>query len=65
MIYHHIKKLSEIPRVKNVFLVGKYPQHKFKRFIDDCLQEFAFESIQLIEEHNRRFAGGLLFTHKH
>ena len=64
MIYHHLRKLSEIEAVINVFLLGKYDEQKFNHFIEDMLIEFSFRSIQYIFDEVPRNEGGVLFTHK-
>ena len=64
MIYHHIKRLSEIEPVRHVFLIGKYDSKKFKQFIDDILTEFSFKTIQYIQDEIPKNEGGVLFKYR-
>mmetsp|Transcript_10698 Transcript_10698/g.10813 ORF Transcript_10698/g.10813 Transcript_10698/m.10813 type:complete len:91 (+) Transcript_10698:3-275(+) len=37
IIFHHIRRLSEMEQVRHVFLIGNYEQSKFTHFIEEIL----------------------------
>lgn len=50
MIFHHLKALSNLAEVKNVFLLGgSYDEKKFRPFMDQVRTQFNFK-ITFIEE---------------
>lgn len=42
MIFHHIKALSNLAEVKNVFLMGNHDEKKFRPFLDFVRTTFNF-----------------------
>jgi hypothetical protein len=48
LIWHHIKALSKIPQVKNIFLIGKYKASKFQYFIETLYDEFPLSQVHYI-----------------
>lgn len=64
IIYHHLKSLSEIESVRHVFLVGKHDPKKFSHFIDECLTEFSFKTIQFISDEIPKNEAGVLFKYR-
>ena len=50
MIFHHLKAMSNLAEVKNVFLLGgSYDEKKFRPFMDQVRTQFNFK-ITFIEE---------------
>ncbi len=43
MIFHHLKALSNLAEVKNVFLIGSYDEKKFRPFLDHVRTVFNFK----------------------
>ena len=64
IIYHHLRSLSEIESVRHVFLVGKHDPKKFSHFIDECLTEFSFKTIQFISDEIPKNEAGVLFKYR-
>ena len=64
LIYHHLRALSEIQQVRNVFLVGKFDSKKFNQFIDDLLSDFSFKSVIYIQDDSKHNEAGVLFKHR-
>lgn len=50
MIFHHIKALSNLAEVKNVFLMGQYDERKFRPFLDYVRTLFNFKVHYIQEE---------------
>lgn len=48
LIWHHIRALSDLKQVKNIFLVGKYKASKFQYFIETLYDEFPVQQVQYI-----------------
>ncbi|CDW73894.1 adp-glucose pyrophosphorylase family protein [Stylonychia lemnae] len=64
LIYHHLRSLSKIEQVQNVFLVGKYDPKKFTYFIDEILSQFSFKSVQYIHDDVPKNEIGVLFKYR-
>jgi hypothetical protein len=64
IIYHHLRSLSEIESVRHVFLVGKNDPKKFSHFIDECLTEFSFKTIQFISDEIPKNEAGVLLKYR-
>jgi hypothetical protein len=47
-----------------VFLVGKHDPKKFSHFIDECLTEFSFKTIQFITDEIPKNEAGVLFKYR-
>jgi NDP-sugar pyrophosphorylase family protein len=64
MIFHHLKALSNLAEVKNVFLLGgSYDEKKFRPFMDQVRTQFNFK-ITFIEEEIIQNSAGALFYYK-
>jgi NDP-sugar pyrophosphorylase family protein len=64
MIFHHLKALSNLAEVKNVFLMGgSYDEKKFRPFLDHVRTVFNFK-IHFIEEEIHGNSAGALFFYK-
>ena len=51
MIFHHLKALSNLAEVKNVFLLGgSYSEKKFLPFLDQVRTQFNFKTTFIEEE---------------
>lgn len=61
MIFHHLKALSNLAEVKNVFLMGSYDEKKFRPFLDHVRTVFNFKIHFIQEEIPLNSAGGLFF----
>jgi len=61
MIFHHIKALSNISQIKNVFLMGSYDEMKFIPFLDYVKTLFNFKIHYLKEEIEFNSAGALFY----
>lgn len=61
MIFHHVKALSNLPEVKNVFLMGSYDEKKFIPFLDYVRTLFHFKIQYIQEEIPQNTAGGLFY----
>jgi mannose-1-phosphate guanylyltransferase len=61
MIFHHIKALSNLQEVKNVFLMGSYDEKKFRPFLDYVRTVFNFKIHYLQEEIPSNSAGALFY----
>ena len=64
LIYHHVKALSEISQIQNIFLIGKYSASSFSFFIESLYDEFCFKNIQYITDGTPNNEAGVLFKHK-
>lgn len=64
MIFHHVKALSNLSEVKNVFLMGCYDEKKFIPFLDYVRSLFNFK-IHYIQELIPFNTWGGLFHYKH
>jgi NDP-sugar pyrophosphorylase family protein len=47
-----------------VFLVGKHDPKKFSHFIDECLTEFSFKTIQFISDDVPKNEAGVLLKYR-
>ena len=63
MIFHHMKALSNLSDVKNVFLLGSYDEKTFRPFLDYVRTLFNFK-IHYIEEEIHNSSAGALFFYK-
>lgn len=61
MIFHHVKALSNLPEVKNVFLLGNYDYKKFIPFLDYVRTLFNFKVHYIEEEISYNSIGGLFY----
>lgn len=50
--------------MRHVFLVGKNDPKKFSHFIDECLTEFSFKTIQFISDEIPKNEAGVLFKYR-
>jgi len=64
LIWHHIKALSDILKVKYIFLVGKYKASKFSYFIESLYDEFDLTQVQYIKDDLPGNEIGVLMAHK-
>ena len=63
MIFHHVKALSNLAEVKNVYLMGYYDTKKFIPFLDYVRTLFNFK-IHYIQEEIPYNTPGALFHYK-
>lgn len=61
MIFHHLKALSNLSDVKNVFLMGSLDEKKFRPFMDSVCTLFNFKLHFIQEEIPSQTAGGLFY----
>lgn len=62
MIFHHLKALSNLADVKNVFLLGgSFDEKKFRPFLDYVRTIFNFKIHYLQEEIANNSAGALFY----
>ena len=62
MIFHHLKALSNLAEVKNVYLMGgNYDEKKFRPFLDHVRTVFNFRIHFIQEEIPNNTAGGLFY----
>ena len=61
MIFHHVKALSNLSDLKNVFLLGSYDEKKFIPFLDDVRTRFNFKIHYIQEEIQHNSSGGLFY----
>ncbi len=50
--------------MRHVFLVGKNDPKKFSHFIDECLTEFSFKTIQFISDEIPKNEAGVLLKYR-
>ena len=61
MIFHHVKALSNLHEVKNVFLMGSYDEKKFIPFLDYARTLFNFKMHYIQEEIEENSTGGIFY----
>ncbi len=61
MIFHHIKALSNLADLKNVFLMGAHDEKKFLPFLDYVRTLYNFRIHFIQEEIPQNSAGGLFY----
>lgn len=63
MIFHHVKALSNLADIRNVYLIGSYDDKKFIPFLDFVRTLFSFK-IHYIREEIEFNSPGALFYYK-
>ena len=61
IIFHHLKALSRLAEVKNVYLMGFYDEKKFLPFIDYAKTLFNYKIAYVQEEIPFNTTGALLY----
>lgn len=61
MIFHHVKALSNLAEIKNVFFMGSYDEKKFIPFLDYVRTIFTFKIHYIKEEIEYNSPGGLFY----